>query len=188
MDLTIKIDRIPAEGRELQGHLAAPQLRECLNISEEAGFDTPDGARIALRIDKIEHAIRITGKVTTTVNGECARCLAEARHPVDCNVDMTLFPDKPGETGDQADAQPESSTPELDNPGVQSGVYSGLTFDLTDNLRELILLELPMRLLCDEGCAGLCDLCGKNLNEGPCGCVHDEVDPRWEKLKEIKVS
>ncbi len=55
--------------------------------------------------------------------------------------------------------------------------------DLDGLLREDILLELPGKFLCREDCAGLCPKCGKNLNEGPCGCSQREIDPRWEALK-----
>src|ERR1041384_1723307 len=42
--------------------------------------------------------------------------------------------------------------------------------DLTPNIREDIILELPQRALCQDDCRGLCPQCGKNLNEGPCRC------------------
>ena len=46
-----------------------------------------------------------------------------------------------------------------------------------------ILLELPSKNLCREDCRGLCLHCGKNLNEGLCGCHSDPVDPRLEVLR-----
>jgi uncharacterized protein len=55
--------------------------------------------------------------------------------------------------------------------------------DLDGLVREDILLELPTKFLCREDCRGLCPICGKNLNEGPCGCKVDSVDPRLEALK-----
>lgn len=55
--------------------------------------------------------------------------------------------------------------------------------DLDGLLREDILLELPGKFLCREDCKGLCPECGKNLNEGPCGCGRREMDPRWEALR-----
>jgi len=55
--------------------------------------------------------------------------------------------------------------------------------DLDGLLQEDILLELPSKFLCREDCLGLCPMCGKNLNEGPCGCNHREIDPRLEVLK-----
>lgn len=57
--------------------------------------------------------------------------------------------------------------------------------DLDELLREDILLELPSKYLCSEDCKGLCPKCGKNLNEGDCGCDHREIDPRLEILKSL---
>lgn len=57
--------------------------------------------------------------------------------------------------------------------------------DLDELLRSDILLELPYKFLCREECKGLCPSCGKNLNEGPCGCHSRQVDPRLEVLKKL---
>jgi uncharacterized protein len=40
-----------------------------------------------------------------------------------------------------------------------------------------------MKPLCEENCAGLCPSCGSNLNDGPCDCKHEAIDPRWEGLQ-----
>ena len=50
---------------------------------------------------------------------------------------------------------------------------------------DYILLELPYKTLCREDCRGLCTLCGKNLNEGLCGCNHKSVDPRLAVLRQL---
>ena len=48
-----------------------------------------------------------------------------------------------------------------------------------------VILNLPTKHLCKEDCKGLCPKCGKNLNEGDCGCDLSEPDPRFEKLREL---
>ncbi len=50
---------------------------------------------------------------------------------------------------------------------------------------ELLFLGLPTRDLCREDCRGLCPKCGKNLNEGDCGCDRKEIDPRLAVLKKF---
>ncbi len=57
--------------------------------------------------------------------------------------------------------------------------------DLDGLLREDILLDLPSKYLCSPHCKGLCPKCGKDLNEGPCGCEEGEIDPRLEILKSL---
>lgn len=59
-----------------------------------------------------------------------------------------------------------------------------LTLDVDDLVLTDILLSLPMKFLCSEDCKGLCAQCGKNLNEGSCGCTK-AVDPRLEALRQL---
>ena len=54
--------------------------------------------------------------------------------------------------------------------------------DLTDEVRQSIILALPTYPVCRPTCLGVCPICGKNLNEGPCGCAHAERDDRWGAL------
>ncbi len=57
--------------------------------------------------------------------------------------------------------------------------------DLAELATSDILLELPTLIVCDEGCKGLCPICGKNLNTGDCGCDRKVRDPRLSKLREL---
>lgn len=57
--------------------------------------------------------------------------------------------------------------------------------EIEDLLRDDIFLDFPAKLLCRDDCKGLCQRCGKNLNDGECGCDKDEVDPRLAVLKAL---
>ena len=48
-----------------------------------------------------------------------------------------------------------------------------------------LILSLPFKNLCREDCRGLCPICGKNLNEGLCGCRPQTADPRLEILRQL---
>ena len=48
-----------------------------------------------------------------------------------------------------------------------------------------ILMRFPMKTLCREDCKGLCLKCGKNLNEGECGCDRASLDPRMSAIRDI---
>lgn len=52
-------------------------------------------------------------------------------------------------------------------------------------LQEALLLEFPMVFYCDKDCKGLCPKCGKDLNEGECGCPKKELDPRLAILGKL---
>ena len=60
--------------------------------------------------------------------------------------------------------------------------------DLTDELREGIILALPTFPVCRQDCKGLCVRCGKNLNEGACGCENESGDSRWGALDALNLA
>jgi uncharacterized protein len=57
------------------------------------------------------------------------------------------------------------------------------TLDITDEVRQSLLLALPLKPLCRENCAGICQHCGKNMNQEPCICSSELVYNPFEKLK-----
>ena len=65
--------------------------------------------------------------------------------------------------------------------------YSGDQLDLLLLLQQAFFLELPLKPLCREDCAGLCPICGINRNDHQCSCETESIDPRWQKLKDFLV-
>lgn len=63
----------------------------------------------------------------------------------------------------------------------------GVEINLAALLWEEFLLALPEKILCRTDCRGLCRNCGQNLNAGPCACQTENLDPRLEKLRGLKV-
>lgn len=57
--------------------------------------------------------------------------------------------------------------------------------DLTNELRDSIILSLPTYPVCREDCRGICPVCGRNLNEGSCLCSDEERDGRWDVLDSL---
>jgi uncharacterized protein len=102
---------------------------------------------------------------------ECDRCL----EPFQAEFDGSL----------RAIGRRESAQHEL---AGQDGVifHDGHEIELTSELRQAILIEIPIQSLCSEGCRGLCSTCGANLNLGACGCVVEHVDPRWAVLRKAR--
>lgn len=58
--------------------------------------------------------------------------------------------------------------------------------DLTNDAHDYAVLAIPMKKLCRENCKGLCFKCGKDLNEGDCDCIRENIDERWKPLIENK--
>ena len=60
-----------------------------------------------------------------------------------------------------------------------------MKLDVDEFVYSEVILDLPSKHLCREDCKGICFKCGKNLNDGECGCDTREVDPRLAKLMEL---
>jgi DUF177 domain-containing protein len=80
---------------------------------------------------------------------------------------------------------------EIDQPGggdeLSSPYVHDEELDLRAWARDALALELPNQLLCRDDCAGLCPLCGADLNADPSHEHEAEPDPRWAKLNELKL-
>ncbi|MBP3341306.1 MAG: DUF177 domain-containing protein [Peptococcaceae bacterium] len=113
--------------------------------------------------------LQMNGKLATAVKGVCSRCLKPVETPVECSfAEQLLY------------AKDISLFSHLAVGEVEEKyfIYDNDTLDITDIVRESILAELPLKILCVEDCRGLCPKCGKNLNQGQCDCDLHEVDPR----------
>jgi uncharacterized protein len=100
------------------------------------------------------------------LKGPCMRCLAGATPEI--QVDSREV-DQPGAESD-----------ELDSPYVD-----GDELDLSGWGRDALALALPAQIVCRDDCAGLCPVCGEDLNANPHEHVR-EPDPRWAKLSELR--
>jgi len=74
---------------------------------------------------------------------------------------------------------------ELGPEELDVSFLEGAQINVAGLVRENVLLALPVKPLCHEGCRGLCPQCGKNLNEGPCPCSSARLDPRWRELESL---
>ena len=113
----------------------------------------------------------VQGSVHTQVELGCSRCLKPVTYTVNADFSALLIKES---LQDEADLVDEDVV-----------VYTGGMADLTPLIEGIIVSEIPMSLLCSEDCKGLCAICGSNLNTKDCGCREDNIDPRWEKLKQL---
>ncbi|HYN91128.1 MAG TPA: DUF177 domain-containing protein [Thermoleophilaceae bacterium] len=103
----------------------------------------------------------------TALAGPCVRCLEEAGHALE--VDAREI-DQPGGGEDL-------SSPYLDEAELDVQAWA----------RDALALALPTQIVCREDCAGLCAVCGENLNRSPEHAHEREPDPRWAALRELKL-
>lgn len=114
-----------------------------------------------------------------TVEYPCDRCLKPAPETLSLDYQVRLLPQHLWEN-----LSFEAREGEVD--GWEYLPYDGESIPLMEVLLIPVLLALPSKHLCRPDCKGLCPTCGHDLNEGPCGCEDQEVDPRWEALLRLK--
>jgi len=124
--------------------------------------------------------IRVRGHLAVTMRCDCNRCLEPAEFPIDSSFDLFYRPAE--EAGDKAEAEVE-----IDEGEAEIAFYEGGGIELTDVLREHVLLSMPMQRLCRAECQGMCPICGQNRNLINCGCEAKLVDDRWSALKNLQV-
>ena len=151
------------------------------NPGSEVSFDyEPDMTDVVSgSIIEIKTAPRVIGKVsnragiitlTATVDVMCgcvcARCISEFETPLHMQITATLT----------EESEDESDT--------DCYIIHNDSIDLDEVIISELLLNIDERILCRDDCAGLCQKCGLDLNEGSCDCK-DEIDPRLAKLAEL---
>jgi len=121
--------------------------------------------------------ILVTGHLQTEVNLPCRRCLTPVAVPVAIDLEEQFRPSIDLLTGQPV--PPEGDEEEATRTDARH------MLDLTEVVRQNLLLSLPMSALCSSQCRGLCPECGENLNESSCKCQHEEGDPRLAALRDL---
>ncbi len=67
----------------------------------------------------------------------------------------------------------------------ESSYLTGYDLDVDRLVYLEVLMSWPLKVLCKEDCKGICSRCGKNLNNGPCGCTEEPKDPRMAAISDI---
>jgi DUF177 domain-containing protein len=129
---------------------------------------TPELVPVRLDISRTTgdgYALRL--RFEAALEGPCMRCLE---------------PSTPAFPVDAREISQPGEGEELESPYVERGVL-----DLRGWARDALALTLPAKIVCRPDCAGLCPMCGENLNTaGPEHHHEREPDPRWAKLSELR--
>ena len=125
-----------------------------------------------LHLLRTPNGILATGDLETAVNEECARCLERYDQPLTLEIEDEFFPR----------LDPDTGLP-LGVPDGQFEIDDHHMLDLSEAVRQSVLINRPIKPLCRPDCQGLCPECGANRNTNPCVCSAGPTDPRWAKLK-----
>ena len=126
---------------------------------------------LSVQLEKAPTAVYVRNHIRTTGHFVCDRCLEEFEQTIE-DTGRVVF------SSDQDLIGSHEDEIRMHDPRAQE-------IDLTEDIRDLLLLSLPAKLLCREDCHGLCAGCGANLNVENCRCTAKQADPRWQPLQAL---
>jgi uncharacterized protein len=159
----------------------AQQLKEPVGTVRYLRIDeaTPEGFPIRgeIKLLRTNRSILATGTLHTRVKSVCSRCLEEFEQKLTLQIEEEYFPTREVMSGAPLGVPRDSGALTIDENHI---------LDLSEAVRQHILLARPMKPICREDCAGLCPNCGQNLNFGICRCAPDErpFSP-WAQLRSL---
>ncbi|MEW6553254.1 MAG: DUF177 domain-containing protein [Actinomycetota bacterium] len=160
--------------------------RFCVNLDISVGggglLEKSDHGDLRLEVwlESSPDGIRVKGVIKGSVAMECTRCLEGFRRELDIAVDEFYRRPGMGALSSNGRELPGTEVLEEDAYIIDEG-----EIDLNVLVNDAVLLNLPIRRLCEEDCKGLCQHCGVNLNEGECDCGGESLDPRLEVLRTL---
>jgi uncharacterized protein len=122
-----------------------------------------------LTLWRTDNEVLVRGTLQVDMDLECGRCLSPTPTTLSIEVEERFRPASAGPPQDD-----QVFTLDADNH-----------LDLRPALKDLTILAQPMHIVCRPDCAGLCPVCGTDLNTGSCDCETDEIDPRLVALKAL---
>lgn len=140
--------------------------------SESEGIHLLTKIGIDLHVTRVLKEVTVIGDVQLSIETACSRCVESVRIELNPLVNLVLSPvDKISDEDDDDEHE----------------TYKGDEVDLSNYIMEQIAISLPVKVVCNEDCKGLCTICGNNLNQENCTCERDNIDPRFAILKNLKI-
>lgn len=159
----------------ISGLPPGPQTFEQTTPANDYLDDTetfPEDIHITATLQREGNTLRLDLLVELPARFTCDRCGQPFSRPHRCRGDF-FFAFDDGK----------------DLPGNQEVALiprRALELDISQEIRDLVMLGLPTKILCREDCKGLCPQCGADLNFETCSCQKEEIDPRWEALRQLR--
>jgi uncharacterized protein len=171
--MRIELDKLEEQG----GKFA--QVYETTELPlEDTEVRLVEPAEVHGRIRRAGKEVELQGKLQTKLETVCGRCLQPVELPITTEFNQRFV---------RAVSWAAEEQHELQAEDLNIAVFDGEGIELDDLVREELLLALPVSVLCRADCKGLCPVCGIDRNLSNCQCEIDEVDSRWQKLKELQM-
>lgn len=139
-------------------------------VLRRVSYPVSEKSPFMLTIHKDKDRLRVDGETVIKLIMPCDRCLTdvEMTFPVLIHREVNLSEERDG-----------------DYDADELSFIDGCILDTDKLVMDEIVVALPTKILCKEDCAGLCPVCGRNLNEGSCDCDSDSRDPRMAAIADI---
>jgi len=145
-----------------EGHTRLELEMEPGSVGVTSGDLTVEGPlRVSLDLDRRGDEIWIRGKAQLVALQQCSRCLRDFSESL--NLEFDVFCAKVRSINAVG-----AKAVDAEDEGVH--YHDGRVLSIDAEIREAVILGIPMKPLCREACAGLCPRCGDDRNEGPCRC------------------
>jgi DUF177 domain-containing protein len=141
---------------------------EPFELGGQRYLPVPGEVEAALEIQRATSGDVFRLTFATRLHGPCMRCLRDAH--VDVEVDATEYNAAAGDASDE----------------LRSEYVVDDELLLSQWARDAIAMALPEQILCRPDCAGLCPVCGKDLNDEPHEHEETVADPRWAALEALR--
>ena len=148
-------------------------FKEEFTVRGSEGEDIPCRASVTAESTRTGSSYLLEGRIEADISGDCSRCLKAFDFRVVAEFSMML------QRGGRVDGNNE------EEDFVLLSEAQEFDFDIFPAVHEAIVVEMPIKYLCAESCAGICPGCGADLNEGVCGCGEKPGDPRWGPLRKL---
>ena len=160
--------------QQLKSPIGSTRNYDVSEIVNLAGGDSLVEGKVTLVCT--DRGILARATLHTVIEVTCSRCLSVFNCPLTLNIEEEYFPITDVASGTALPLPEERSSFLIDEHHI---------LDLTEVIRQYVLLIMPMKPLCREDCAGLCSTCGYDLNQGPCNCLPQQADPQWPELSKM---
>lgn len=127
---------------------------------------------VLARVEKSPKMIELKATIRAPAKLVCDRCAREFEKEMKVKYRMIYFfheHDTGGYPEEEITILPSENT----------------VIDISDDVRQYSQLTIPLKVLCDKECKGLCRICGSDMNVNSCSCVESSTDPRWEQLNKL---
>jgi uncharacterized protein len=164
---TKDLPRSPGAMRALERVVPAPE-----NLGLELiGVPAGEPLTLTMRLESVSEGVLVTARARAALRGECGRCLREITDTLDVEFQQLY-------------AYEHSTTDETTDDD-EVGRLHGDLIDLEPELRDAVVLAMPLHPTCRQDCPGLCPECGTPWDELPPDHSHAQLDPRWAALRQL---